>query len=293
MASRRRLAGRFPGWTVVAGCFIVLTTSSGLGFYGLAVYLNAFSNETGLAAQDDLAGDDVVLHRRRRGRGCGGAADRPVRRSLRDRRRRLIGGVLARRARTGRATVAAVRRVRRVRRRPSPPPDWCRRRRSSPDGSTSGDRSRCRSRRPACRSAASSSRRSPSASSTTAGCRRRTPWLGLVFVVGIVPFAWFMVRPDPADEGWNPDGKRIVVGDAPARRQRVVLRARRADALLHRRHDRLHLRPRLAGRRDPAARQARRGSHRPEYRPVRHHRARRDVGRRPSRRRAASCRSCR
>jgi hypothetical protein len=39
--------GRFPGWRVVAGCFIVLTVSSGLGFYGFAVYLNAFSNEQG------------------------------------------------------------------------------------------------------------------------------------------------------------------------------------------------------------------------------------------------------
>jgi MFS family permease len=37
--------GRFPGWWVVAGCFTVLTVSSGLGFYGLAVYLNAFSKE--------------------------------------------------------------------------------------------------------------------------------------------------------------------------------------------------------------------------------------------------------
>ncbi len=32
---------------VVAGCFISLTTTSGLCFYGLAVYLNAFSNERG------------------------------------------------------------------------------------------------------------------------------------------------------------------------------------------------------------------------------------------------------
>ena len=39
--------GRFPGWWVVTGCFIVLATTSGLGFYGLAVYLNAFSNEQG------------------------------------------------------------------------------------------------------------------------------------------------------------------------------------------------------------------------------------------------------
>ncbi len=30
-----------------------------------------------------------------------------------------------------------------------------------------------------------------------------------------MPFAWFLVRPDPAVEGWNPDGKRIVAGDAP------------------------------------------------------------------------------
>src|SRR5215203_1915571 len=38
---------RFPGRRVVTGCFIVLMVSSGLGFYGLAVYLNAFSNEQG------------------------------------------------------------------------------------------------------------------------------------------------------------------------------------------------------------------------------------------------------
>ena len=39
--------GSFPGWWVVTGCFVVLAVSSGLGFYGLAVYLNAFSNERG------------------------------------------------------------------------------------------------------------------------------------------------------------------------------------------------------------------------------------------------------
>lgn len=40
-----RAGERFPGWRVVAGGFAVLATSSGLGFYGLAVYLNAFSRE--------------------------------------------------------------------------------------------------------------------------------------------------------------------------------------------------------------------------------------------------------
>lgn len=46
-AAARPQAGRFPGSRVVAGCFLILTTTCGLSFYGLAVYLNAFSNERG------------------------------------------------------------------------------------------------------------------------------------------------------------------------------------------------------------------------------------------------------
>lgn len=37
----------FPGWWVVGGCFTVLFFSSALGFYGMSVYLNAFSKELG------------------------------------------------------------------------------------------------------------------------------------------------------------------------------------------------------------------------------------------------------
>ena len=36
---------KFPGGWVLAACFTLLTFSSGLGFYGLAVYLQAFSSE--------------------------------------------------------------------------------------------------------------------------------------------------------------------------------------------------------------------------------------------------------
>ena len=36
---------RFPGWRVVTGCFFVLLINAGLAFYGLSVYLNAFSKE--------------------------------------------------------------------------------------------------------------------------------------------------------------------------------------------------------------------------------------------------------
>ena len=37
----------FPGWWVVGGCFMVLFISSALGFYGMSVYLNAFSKQFG------------------------------------------------------------------------------------------------------------------------------------------------------------------------------------------------------------------------------------------------------
>ena len=40
-------SARFPGRRVVAGGFLILTTSAGFGFYGLAVYLNALSRERG------------------------------------------------------------------------------------------------------------------------------------------------------------------------------------------------------------------------------------------------------
>jgi len=40
-------SGRFPGWRVVGAGLAVLTMSSGVGFYGIAVYLGAFSREFG------------------------------------------------------------------------------------------------------------------------------------------------------------------------------------------------------------------------------------------------------
>lgn len=36
---------KFPGWWVVGACFSMMFTSSALGFYGMAVYLNAFTKE--------------------------------------------------------------------------------------------------------------------------------------------------------------------------------------------------------------------------------------------------------
>ena len=47
------------------------------------------------------------------------------------------------------------------------------------------------------------------------GLPTSTPILGIVWVVGIVPFALWLVRPDPAALGWMPDGERVH-RDVPA-----------------------------------------------------------------------------
>jgi cyanate permease len=49
------------------------------------------------------------------------------------------------------------------------------------------------------------------------GLEAGTPWLGLVYVLGIVPFAVWLIRPDPAATGWLPDGGRVVAGVAAVR----------------------------------------------------------------------------
>ena len=47
------------------------------------------------------------------------------------------------------------------------------------------------------------------------GLEAATPILGAVWVIGIVPIAVWFVRPDPAALGWLPDGERVQV-DVPA-----------------------------------------------------------------------------
>ncbi len=42
-------SGRFDGWIVVTAVFVLFVTSAGLGFYGLAVYLDAITDEQGFS----------------------------------------------------------------------------------------------------------------------------------------------------------------------------------------------------------------------------------------------------
>jgi MFS family permease len=202
---------RFPGWQVVAGCFIVLTTSSGLGFYGLAVYLNALSNERGWEVSSIslattwfffVGGVTGVFSARLIARydvrwiiaigGVIGAVSLAALGSV-DRQWQLfvVYGVFA----FGWALGGLVPVTTVVTR-------WF------------------HARRGVALSVASTGLSAGGILLTPAakwlldrqGLEAGTPWLGVVYLVGIVPFAFWLIRPDPAALGWMPDGERAVAG---------------------------------------------------------------------------------
>jgi len=209
-------SGRFPGWWVVAGCFLVLMINSGFAFYGLAVYLNAFSNEKGWALGTISFGTTIFFI-------VGGAAGMWVAKLIArfDVRYVLVGGAaiagaslgLLGQVRTqwqmflvygvfalgyaGAGLVPATTVVTR----------WF------------------HANRAVALSVASTGLSvggiviTPFAKRfiDENGMAATTPWLGLILFVTIVPVALFLVRPDPELEGWAPDGVRRSVGEvAPA-----------------------------------------------------------------------------
>jgi MFS family permease len=199
---------RFPGPRVVAGCFVVLAVTSGLAFYGLAVYLNAFSRERGWpVASISLATTLFFV--------VSGVAGLTIARIIARRDVRVVivaGGVL------GAAALAVLGRVEQrwqlylvyavfaigfsaaglvpattvVTR-------WYHRRRS------------------VALSVASTGLSVGGIIITPVakwlidrrGLETATPILALVWVVGVVPVALLLVRPDPAGLGWTPDGDRV------------------------------------------------------------------------------------
>lgn len=206
---------RFPGWWVVTGCFIVLTTSSGLGFYGLAVYLNAFSNEKGWPLKTISLATTIFFV-------VGGVVGVGVARLIarHDVRYVIVAGGFI-----GGVSLALLGQVEE---------QWQLFAVYGVFGvafaaaglvpATTVVTRWFHERRSVALSVASTGLSvggiliTPFAKRLIddRGLAAATPWLGAVFVIGIVPFAWFMVRPDPSRDGWNPDGKRIVIGDAPA-----------------------------------------------------------------------------
>ena len=205
--------GRFPGWWVVAGCFIVLMVSGGLGFYGLAVYLNSFSKEKewplstislattlffvvggvlGVWVARWIARYDVRIVIVAGG-VVGGAALAVLGQVEQQWQLFVVYGVFA----FGFAAAGLVPTTTVVTR-------WFHTRRSVALSIASTGLS------------VGGIVFTPFAKYLldSRGLAAGTPWLGLMFVVGIVPAAWFLIRPDPEDEGWFPDGERVVVGAA-------------------------------------------------------------------------------
>jgi len=204
--------GGFPGWCVVAGFFTVLAVSSGLGFYGLAVYLNAFSKERDWPLSTISLATTVFFV-------VGGVFGVWVARWIAryDVRLVIVGGGLVGGFALGvlgqveqqwqlfvvYAVFAA---------------GW------SAEGlipATTVVTRWFHVKRSVALSVASTGLSvggiviTPFAKQLldSQGLAAGTPWLGALFVVGIVPVAWFLVRADPEAEGWAPDGVRREVGE--------------------------------------------------------------------------------
>ena len=213
LVERAPSAERYPGTRVVAGCFIILAVSSGLGFYGLAVYLNAFSNEQGWPVASISLATTIYFV-------VGGVSGLFVARVIarRDVRIPIVAGGIV-----GGASLAALGQVEErwqlyvvyavfafgfsgaglipvttvVTR-------WYHARRSVKLSIASTGLS------------VGGVVLTPAAKwlIDDRGLAAATPILGVVWIIGIVPIALWFVRPDPAALGWLPDGQRVQV-DVP------------------------------------------------------------------------------
>jgi MFS family permease len=204
-----RSADRFPGPRVLTGCFIVLAVTSGLAFYGLAVYLNAFSREKGWpVASISLATTLFFV--------VSGVAGLAIARIIARRDVRIVivaGGVLGAVAlavlgrvdsrwqlyivyavlAAGFAAAGLVPATTVVTR-------WYHRRRSVALSIASTGLS------------VGGIALTPVAKwlIDRQGLEDATPILGVVWLVGVVPLALWLVRPDPTSLGWTPDGDRLA-----------------------------------------------------------------------------------
>ena len=204
---------KFPGWRVVTGSFIVLTVTAGLGFYGLAVFLNAFSRERGWdVASVSLATTIFFL--------VSGAVGVWVARLIArtDVRYAIVGG--------GVVGALALAVLGQVQQRWQLYLVYCVFALGSAAAGlvpvTTVVTRWFHARRSVALSIASTGLSAGGMIVTPAakwlidrqGLEAGTPWLALVWFVGVVPAALWLILPDPASRGWLPDGERSVVGVA-------------------------------------------------------------------------------
>ena len=199
---------------MVTGCFIVLTTSSGLGFYGLAVYLNAFSKERGWEVSSISLATTWFFF-------VGGIVGVWAARLIARHDIRYVaaaGGVI------GAAALAVLGQAR------EPwhlfaiytvfAAGWAL---SGLVPMTTVVTRWFHQRRGVALSVASTGLSAGGILITPfakwlldrQGLEAGTPWLGLVFLIGIVPVTLLLIHPDPAPLGWMPDGERVAPGAGP------------------------------------------------------------------------------
>ncbi len=206
---------KFPGWWVVGACFVLLTMSSGVGFYGLAVYLNAFSNEFGWTVSSiSLATTSFFL--------VGGLSGLWIAKFIatHDVRIMILGGAVL-------GTVAlyllgfvehrwqlfAVYILYAL--------GWS----ASGLGPATTVVTRWFHTKRASALAIASTGLSMGGIVVTPfvkwiiddrGIRGGSPWLALMWLVGVVPVTVLFLRPHPQPFGWLPDGERVVAGEIPS-----------------------------------------------------------------------------
>lgn len=209
MTDRVTSEPNFPGWKVVAACFMLLATTAGLGFYGLAVYLNTFSRELDWDVSSVSLATTVFFL-------VGGVAGVWVARviDIVDARWVICGGAII-----GAASLAVFGRV-----------DskwqlfvvysvfavgW------TAAGLVTASTIVTRwfqERRAVALSIASTGLSVGGIVITpvakwlldTRGIAGASPWLAAIWLVGVVPITLLWLKPDPHKAGWHPDGVRVV-----------------------------------------------------------------------------------
>ena len=203
---------KFPGRWVLGACFTLLTFSTGLGFYGLAVYLQAFSRELGWSVSSiSLATTFFFL--------VGGVAGIPISKFIakHDVRIMVLGGATL-------ATVALFS-MRFVEHRWQLfvvyifyALGWS----ASGMGPVTTVVTRWFHVRRASALAIASTGLSMGGIVVTPfikwildsqGIRNGSPWLALIWFLGTVPVTLFLLRAFPQPYGWLPDGARAKPGE--------------------------------------------------------------------------------